>query len=620
MKKENTGVKENDSALTIRRAEHTAAALLSALCILPVLISFFDVYLGFRGDFTEKELESIHSGVHYYPQSIHAYYLCFCILGSVILLYVIISAILSYRRVFSRDTVKNNPWFFLLLMLLLWSVVCALLSDDFIFSFIGEKYLHDGLSSYFIYAGVFVCASMIRRERARMILLRVYCTVVVYLSLIMIVQQAVHGKIDYAFPSFRAVVFNQFNHFGYILCMSVAACAGLYLYDKTAGKVLKAVYICGFCFETYALLVNDTFGSYLAALIALPVIILFWYLHGNKLSVRVFLPLILFIVISAASFCGMLPLAQGLETNVDVLGTDVQNIAVGSEEADHAGTGRYILWKDTVQRIKEHPVFGVGPEGLVGDNAITNIDSPHNEYLQIAAFLGIPGLLLYLAALFTLAAHHLKNIKKLDPMVLAVAGVTVTYLISACFGNPVFNTYPYFWMLLGLTTATNESEYPVVSLIDTDLEALLQKPTAKRIAVLLTTAVVIMAGLALLYIHQEKKIETQHEITDLQTMRSAESIAKVRLKNNPEKAEGSYWLATDDLSFVLVRDSKPAPDAYGTGKKMTGGGFDVFKKDTGLDYDYDEGLNYTDKVIRVTIDPDAAEEEQIRLEWIESKQ
>ena len=527
---------------------------------------------------------------------------------------------LALNRVFSRQLAKENSWIYILAVLFVWSSVCSIVSDSFSNAFTGGEYLHDGLSSYFIYAGVFVCASMIRRERARTILLRVYCTVVVYLSLIMVVQQSVHGNIDYSFPSFRAVVFNQFNHFGYILCMAVAAFSGLYLYDKTAGKGLKSVYVCGFCFETYALLVNDTFGAYLAALIALPVIILFWYLHGNKLSFKVFLPLILFLIISIASIAGVLPLAHGLGTNVDVLGTDVQNIAVGSEEAEHAGTGRYTLWKDTIQRIKEHPVFGVGPEGLVDDNAITNNDSPHNEYLQIAAFLGIPGLLLYLAALFTLAAHHLKNINKLDPMVLAVSGVTVTYLISACFGNPVFNTYPYFWMFLGLTTATNESVYPVVSLVDTDLDELRQKPSTKRIAVLLAIAIVIMAGLAVFYIHQEKKIETQHEITDLQTMRSAESMAKLQLKNDPEKAEGSYWLATDDLSFILVRDSKPAPDAYGTGKNMTGGGLDVFKKDTGLDYDYDEGLNYTDKVIRVTIDPDAAEEDRIRLEWIEAKQ
>ena len=426
--------------------EITSTKILGLWCFLPLCVAVYNLIMYLSGAFPHAPDDYFHEGNHYYPQSLKFYYGCFCLTGIFTFLYAMGTIGVSYKRVFNRRIEQQNPWNIFLATLLLWSIVCTFLSEDFYYSFVGEFYLNDGLSSYFFYAGVFITASTIRTECIRKRILWAYCSVVSFLSMIMIIQQAVHGKLDFIFPAFRAVVFNQFNHFGYILCMAVAAFAGLYLCDKTAGNGLKSVYICGLCFETYALLVNDTFGSYLAALIALPVVILFWYLHGNKLSFKVLLPFVLFLIISVASIAGVLPLAHGLGTNIDVLGTDVENIAIGSEDADHAGTGRFILWKDTNQRIKEHPVFGVGPEGLRGDNAITNGDSPHNEYLQIAAYLGIPGLILYLAALISLAIHHLKSIKKLDPLVLAVSGVTVTYLISACFGNPVFNTYPYFWM------------------------------------------------------------------------------------------------------------------------------------------------------------------------------
>ena len=68
----------------------------------------------------------------------------------------------------------------------------------------------------------------------------------------------------------------------------------------------------------------------------------------------------------------------------------------------------------------------------------------------MAGYLGIPGLLLYLGALISLAAARWKNLTELEPMVLAVSGVMIVYLMSACFGNPMFNTFPFFWMFYGL--------------------------------------------------------------------------------------------------------------------------------------------------------------------------
>ncbi len=67
--------------------------------------------------------------------------------------------------------------------------------------------------------------------------------------------------------------------------------------------------------------------------------------------------------------------------------TDVQNVVAGTAEADAAGSGRgilwrqtlRILWRQTLQHIHERPLFGFGPEGFYGDYALDQNLTPHNE-------------------------------------------------------------------------------------------------------------------------------------------------------------------------------------------------------------------------------------------------
>ena len=449
-------------------SERLTFLLLFLWCILPILISFVLYTVGLLGAFpaaADLKKAGFQIGYLNYNITIEVYYKLFQVLGFVTFLYVVFHLLLSRKRLLKMTVLKSNPWVYLLLGLLLCTIASTVLSYDPFFAFFGGEYVHDGLLSYFIYTNIFLCASMIRKEKYRRYLLRVFTAVVSYLAIIMIIQELTRSPfLDYCFPSFRAVVFNQFNHFGYVLCMGILAFLGLYLHDKTAGRKLKITYMVGFCLLVFALLINDTFGAYLATAVAIPVVYIFYAKNGNKLRIKAFLPLIAFILVSALNILNVLPGSATLSKNLTQFGTDVKNVATGSEQAASAGTGRFTLWKDTLKRISEHPFFGYGPEGFYGRNAITNDDRPHNEYLLIAGYHGIPALIFYLSALITLAVHHWKRLKELDPLVVAVAGVTVGYLFSACFGNPVFNTVPFFWMFLGLTTATNEKTPPLICL------------------------------------------------------------------------------------------------------------------------------------------------------------
>jgi O-antigen ligase len=311
---------------------------------------------------------------------------------------------------------------------------------------------------------------MIRQERHRRIVLRVFVLAVCYLAVLMCLQEKVFPDLSFVFPGDRAVVFNQYNHFGYILCMGTLAASGLCLFDRSAGMVLHIVDALCAVFLIYALVLNDTFGAFLGAAFALVLLVVLFYLREkdgvvatlvHRRSFVVAAVLAVVAIIGAAVATGA---AQSIGRNLAGFVSDIGKTLTGAEDMRSAGTGRMALWLDTLQRIGERPIFGFGPMGFVGDHVLTNGDVPHNEYLQIAGYLGLPGLALYLCALGSLIKSRLQRLRTLDSLVVAAFVVWVAYLASATFGNPVFNTAPFMWLMFGLATATTEEEPPLLSL------------------------------------------------------------------------------------------------------------------------------------------------------------
>lgn len=68
---------------------------------------------------------------------------------------------------------------------------------------------------------------------------------------------------------------------------------------------------------------------------------------------------------------------------------------ISSYEQDSSATSRLELWNIGLQLIREHPLFGVGPENFM-DYAF---NGPHDSYIQAAAEMGIPAAFLYCAIL-----------------------------------------------------------------------------------------------------------------------------------------------------------------------------------------------------------------------------
>lgn len=127
------------------------------------------------------------------------------------------------------------------------------------------------------------------------------------------------------------------------------------------------------------------------------------------------------------------------------------------------GSGRIEIWKVTLNQIKMHPLFGTGidtlKDGIIQDQneyyvqrAIesgTYVDKAHNEYLQIAATMGIPALVIYLLFIIFIIKDNMKNMFK-SKIVLILSLSIIGYLVQAFFNISTIGVAPVFWILLGL--------------------------------------------------------------------------------------------------------------------------------------------------------------------------
>jgi O-antigen ligase len=113
---------------------------------------------------------------------------------------------------------------------------------------------------------------------------------------------------------------------------------------------------------------------------------------------------------------------------------------------ENTGSGRTLLWRDSMRMVKEYAVVGCGPEGfrkaflpykstsLARHAPTTNNESSHNSYIDAAVSHGLPGAILYVAILassFSLLITKRRRTTEsgkriiLESLVSSLAGVVV---------------------------------------------------------------------------------------------------------------------------------------------------------------------------------------------------
>lgn len=320
--------------------------------------------------------------------------------------------------------------------------------------FLGENYRKESLFTYLAYFAVlFFISSKIEIKK--------YKSVMLYGFILASIPLAVCVYIDFDIVRIKAFmdklyfngVFSNSNHYAYYLTMVVLVSAVLYIKEKNT--VLKMLAILSFVINTVILIMNNTFGCYLAVFGGLIFNCIVISITENKFNKHtLLLPFVFLLLTFIMSFR-----FYTFMSNFTVFLSDLSSIIFEEEDAVDAGSGRWILWMITVRYIAENPLFGVGVDGISeilqqeGGNFQT-----HNEFLQYTSFFGIPAGIAYVSGAFSVFLNGLKNKFRLDMYSTAALVAAFGYLFSSAFGNTMYYTAPFFFILLGMGFSVNRAE------------------------------------------------------------------------------------------------------------------------------------------------------------------
>lgn len=360
-------------------------------------------------------------------------------------------------------TYKNyfmcNKWLMCLILFLLWVIVCELFSDNPAQAWFGNARRSEGFIGRFMYI-VVICAMMqIDKEKTVRRFINIFSISAASVALLGIIGEC-SGMLNKGallsnlatqtdIRHYYSAVFDYFNHYGYYMSVAVALAIGMLMYaDTLKSRILYSLIIAA---DVWSLLINDTFGGFLALSIAIIIIFIIVSVNNGRIKGWFFVPILIFwgtaVLVSAFSE------DISLKTEFIMLFTGSEDILLNNEDAYMAGTGRWNLWTHAFSYIMHSPFVGYGDDGLGmlyhAEGFIQ--DLPANEYIQYTGFYGLPGGILYLIGLILLLAKKMKQLKELNKIKVIAGGAVISYAISAAFGNSMYYTAIYFFILIGIT-------------------------------------------------------------------------------------------------------------------------------------------------------------------------
>ncbi len=353
-----------------------------------------------------------------------------------------------------KINLKNILPIILLCLFFIWACLSALFSFDKKIAFLGSEYRKEGVLSYLFYGGFIGLGAMIKNEKKYIILGNILLLTAIFAGIINYLSTNLSLRLFLNLP--YSGFFHHPNHFGYFLDISIIISIILFLKNKS--KIFKIYYFVTYLFLLFILIINNTFGSYLAILFSL--VILLIYLIKNKFYKYGILIIVPFLILSCTLktsnyennkvivFDNFIVLAYDLRIIVKPQYGYLKKYEPDKENIDSVGSFRGGLWRNGLNFIKQKPIFGYGPDSLEREYNKVNIymDRAHNLIIQLAASVGIIGALLYFSSLIiTLIKTYNKS--KFN---MAISLIILCYLISAMFGNSMYTISPYFMFLYGI--------------------------------------------------------------------------------------------------------------------------------------------------------------------------
>ncbi len=348
-----------------------------------------------------------------------------------------------------KKIIKELLPIIILIAYLIWTLISCIFASNRQNAFYGTSNRKDGYITYLIYGGFFASAFLISSDKIKKYLLNLFITIAVLN--IVIINMTINNIQLLNFFNYKGMqngIFDNSNHYGYYLVLATMVSGILFITEKN--KILKTLYAIAYLALVYNLILNNTFGCYIAVSATI-IIFVIYCIYNKKYRVFSIISILIFIIMS----CTIQADGKNIVLkNSNELLNDTNSLINNKTQDtnwEKAGSGRAKLWKYGIIIFLEKPILGYGAENLEAEYARYNIeqDRPHNLIIQLATTSGLPGLILYLSGIILILIRGVKKLKESNNIYLAAYFAVIAYLISAMFGNSMYYTSPYFFILLG---------------------------------------------------------------------------------------------------------------------------------------------------------------------------
>ena len=354
----------------------------------------------------------------------------------------------KFGKKYIIDILKNNKYIVFLFLYIMWCFISCFFSPNKFISFFGSDYLSEGFICYLAYTGIFLNGLIMKNKEMLKKILIFFVISVSFISIVTLISYYFNFNFNFI-RNFTSIFMNE-NHYAYYLNMGLICNVCIFLFCNK--KNISILYLIFYIVNCHTLILNNTLGCFLAFICTL--FLIFIYLLIIKKNIYKFIILIISLIILCFinktivfnNFSSLSNDISSIENNI----SKSENI----EKIYNTGTNRMGLWLVGIEFIKEKPFFGYGVDNLLDQYIRVNkteiTSRPHNEYIQIPASIGIPGLIFYLLFLGLLIFRIIINIKKFSNFEISILFIIITYLVSAFFGVSIFYTTPYLYLFLGL--------------------------------------------------------------------------------------------------------------------------------------------------------------------------
>jgi O-antigen ligase len=262
---------------------------------------------------------------------------------------------------------------------------------------------------------------------------------------------------------------------GEVLVMTIPLTLSLCYF---AGKwELKAAWILFLLIQMGGLFVSQTRGAWIAAAVSIPMFFLLEpFLHrkdARAFRKKALISLLALSLLLGIGVSGLLLKPEFRHRALSILNIKEQT--------------RIYLWRDSFKVIKEHPIFGSGPETfrlsfmphkgieLARMEKNVNYDNPHNNYLYLWATTGTVGLIAYFYMLWCCFREGMGRLRKdrddtSPTFYLGMVTALVAYCVSMLTGFDTICTLLYLYTLIALFGASESRVAPETRSTGTSLK------------------------------------------------------------------------------------------------------------------------------------------------------